>query len=307
MAAPPPSGEQFTIVHGRLRATIVEVGGGVRELFDGERALLEPYALGDMCDGAHGAVLVPWPNRVGDGRYTFAGAEHQLALTEPARRNAIHGLARWSSWRALEQQPGLVLMGTRIHPQPGYPFELEVTVRYALHDAGLTVTTTARNLGEGPCPFGAGHHPYLSPGAGFIDDCALELPARTAITVDPERQLPTGRQPVSGGPLDFTSPRSIGAQAIDSPLTDLCRDDDDLARVRLTASDGSGVEMWLDDGYSVLQVFTGDTLAPGRRRTGLAVEPMTCPPDALRSGRGLIVLAPGEETCGRWGVRLTQS
>jgi aldose 1-epimerase len=300
----PPSGEQFGIAHGALRATVVEVGGGIRELYDGERAVLEPYPAADMCDGGHGAVLVPWPNRVGDGRYSFGGAELQLPLTEPTRRNAIHGLLRWSSWRALEHQPEQVLMGARVNPQPGYPFQLEVTVRYALGENGLTVTTTARNLGRGPCPFGAGQHPYLSPGVGTIDGCTLQLGAATAIMTDPERGLPTGVQVVEGSPLDFREARAIGGQIIDTPFTDLVRDRDGLARARLSASDGSCVELWVDASYSVLQVFTGDNLAPARRRTGLAVEPMTCPPDALRSGRSLIVLDPGEETSARWGVRL---
>lgn len=302
--APAPSGQQFPIAHGSLRATIVEVGGGIRELHDGRRALLEPYALGDICDGAHGAVLAPWPNRLADGRYTFQGTQQQLALSEPARHNAIHGLLRWSPWRALEHEPHRVLMGARIHPQTGYPFDLDITVEYSLSQDGLTVKTSARNLGEGDCPFGAGHHPYLSPGSGLIDACILELPASTLIAVDPQRQLPTGRQPIADGPLDFRSPRPIGATPIDSPLTDLLRDADGLARARLTAGDGSCVELWVDRGYRVLEVFTGDTLAPARRRRGLAVEPMTCPPDALRSGEDLIVLAPGQETVASWGARL---
>ena len=51
-----------------------------------------------LCDGAHGAPLIPWPNRLADGRYSFDGADHQLALTEPERHNAIHGLMRWRPW-----------------------------------------------------------------------------------------------------------------------------------------------------------------------------------------------------------------
>ena len=63
-----PSGEQFEIVHGEHRATIVEVGGGVREYAVGDRQVLDPYARDAMCDGAHGAPLIPWPNRLADGR-----------------------------------------------------------------------------------------------------------------------------------------------------------------------------------------------------------------------------------------------
>ena len=44
--AAPPSGEQFEIRHGTQRATIVEVGGGVREYTVGDRPVLDPYDLG---------------------------------------------------------------------------------------------------------------------------------------------------------------------------------------------------------------------------------------------------------------------
>lgn len=87
-----PSGKQFELRHGNQRATVVEVGGGVREYFVGERAVLEPYPLEQMCDGAHGTVLVPWPNRQGGGRYRFDGQEYQVPLTDPGQDAAIHGL-----------------------------------------------------------------------------------------------------------------------------------------------------------------------------------------------------------------------
>ena len=85
-------------------------------------------------------------------------------------------------------------MGTTIHPLEGYPFALEVSVAYELGEAGLTVTTTATNVGEQACPFASGQHPYLSPGTGLIDDCSLELDAQTRILTDAERQLPTGTE-----------------------------------------------------------------------------------------------------------------
>lgn len=298
----PPSGEQFEIRHGERRATIVEVGGGIRELYDGDRAVLEPYPLDAICDGGHGAVLIPWPNRIGDGRYSFDGTEHQLALSEPPRGNAIHGLLRWVPWRALEHESGRVLMGARLHPHPGYPFDLEVSVEYRLGDDGLTVTTTARNNGASACPYGAGQHPYLSPGEGTIDECLLELGAATVIATD-DRGLPSGREPVAGE-IDFRRPRKLGETAIDSPFADLQRGEDGLARARLTGTDGLTTELWVNSSYPIIELFTGDTLAPARRRTGLGTEPMTCPPDAFRSGENLVRLEPGETHVGVWGAGL---
>ena len=170
-----PSGNQFSITAGEHRATIVEVGGGVREYAVAGRDVLDPYPLDAQCDGAHGAPLIPWPNRLADGAYTFDGTDHQVALTEPDKHNAIHGFLRWRNWRPVEHEPDRVVMATRLHPLKGYPFLLDVQVEYTVsHQAGLTVTTTATNLGDGPCPYGAGQHPYLSPGTGLIDECTLQ-------------------------------------------------------------------------------------------------------------------------------------
>jgi aldose 1-epimerase len=302
----PPSGEQFEIVHGEQRATIVEVGGGIRAYSHGERDVLEPYPLEEICDGAHGAVLLPWPNRLGDGSYEFDGRKYQVELSEPEKHNAIHGFLRWVPWRASEHDPDRVVMQTRLHPRPGYPFDLAVRVEYALAEDGLEVVTTAVNLGDDAAPFGTGQHPYLSPGGGTVDACTLELPAQTVILTDPERQLPCGRADVEGGPLDFRKPRLLGEIEIDSPFADLVRDWEGIATARLTGADGATVELWVDGQYELLEAFTGDTLPPERRRTGLAMEPMTCPPDAFRNGDGLIRLEPGDSVSATWGARLAR-
>jgi aldose 1-epimerase len=303
-SSPAPSGEQFEIVCGDQRATIVEVGGGIREYEHDGRRVLDPYPLTAICDGAHGAPLIPWPNRVGDGRYRFDGVEHQLALTEPAKHNAIHGLLRWRLWHLLEREPERVTLGTRLLPLTGYPFALDLTIAYELEVDGLAVTTTATNIGEDACPYAVGQHPYLSPGGARLDECELTLPAATRILTD-ERQLPCGREPVQGTDFDFRGGRRLGEQRLDSPFTDLIRDSAGIARARLSAPDGSCVELWADARYTVLELYTGDTLAPARRRRGLGLEPMSCPPNALQSGEGLVRLEAGESLRCRWGARLS--
>lgn len=299
-----PSGAQFEIRHGEHRATIVEVGAGIREYAHAGVPVLEPYPLGAMCDGGHGVPLIPWPNRLAQGRYSFDGAEHQLALTEPARGGAIHGLTRWRSFTRTEQTAGRVLMAMQLHPSPGYPFSLSVQIAYELDAQGLSVATTATNNGCSACPYGAGQHPYLSPGQGTLDACTLTLAADTRLITDPASQVPIASEPVSAE-LDFRSARPIGARAIDTCFTDLGRDSSGLVLARLLRADGSELELWADEHHPYMQVFTGDTLAPGRRRTGLALEPMTCPSNAFRSGEGLIRLDPGESITTRWGVRPT--
>ncbi len=302
--ARPPSGEQFQIAHGEHRATIVEVGAGVREYAVGDRDVLDPYPRDAMCDGAHGAPLIPWPNRLADGRYSFDGADYQLALSEPATRTAIHGLLRWRNWSALERSADRVVMGIALQPMTGWPFQLDVSIAYSVGEEGLTVETRARNAGRTPCPFGSGQHPYLSPGTGVLDACTLQLTAATRILVDEERELPVDREPVDGTPFDLRSPRQVGSLQVDHAFTELERDADGLAWVRLTGPDGRTAALWCEESYSLLQLYTGDTLGAPRRRRGLGAEPMTCPPNALQTGEEIVRLDPGETHSSRWGVRL---
>lgn len=299
-----PSGQQFEISAGDQRATVVEVGGGIRTYTVGGRDVLEPYPAEAMCDGARGAPLVPWPNRLADGQYRFDGTDYQVALTEPDKHNAIHGFLRWRPWQALHHSGDRVIMGTTLHPLQGYPFTLDVEIEYRLAADGLTVSTTATNSGDRPCPYGCGQHPYLSPGAGLIDDCTVQLGADTRVVTDPERQLPTGTEPVTGTPFDFRAGRQLGDLRVDYAFTDLARDRDGRAWVRLSGPDGKTTEVWVDGGYPIIELYTGDTLAPARRRRGLGTEPMTCPPNALQTGQSIVRLEPGETVTTTWGARL---
>jgi aldose 1-epimerase len=299
---PAPSGEQYEIRHGDQHATVVEVGGGVREYRVGDRDVLEPYDVREMADGARGAPLVPWPNRLGDGRYVFDGVEHQVPINEPAKANALHGFLRWRSWRAVEHTDDRVVMAVRLHPMEGYPFLLDVRVEYTVGDDGLMVGTTATNAGDVACPYACGQHPYLATGGGLVDGCTLQLRAGFRVDTDQERQLPTGDVPVAGTPYDFTEPRAIGDLAVDYAFGDLERDGDGRAWLRLTGSDGRTARVWVDRTYPYLEIFTADTLE--RWRGSLGVEPMTAPPDTFRSGRDLLRLEPGESATTAWGADL---
>lgn len=299
-----PSGRQVILRAHDQEVTAVEVGGGLRAYTWGGRPLLDAYPEDEMASGAHGQPLLPWPNRLRDGAYEFAGSHHQTPLSEPELGNAIHGLTRWCNWVVEEEAADRTRLTLTLHPQPGYPFLLRLGLTYAVSPEGLTVTLEADNQGPGRLPFGAGFHPYLHPGGERVDGARLRLPARTALEVD-KRMLPTGgTHPVTGPGEDFLAAREIGAQVIDCGFTDLERDPDGRARVRLEGADGRTVTLWCDGSYDFLQAFTGDTLDPALRRRGLAVEPMTCPANAFRSGTGLLTLDPGGRFRGQWGLTL---
>jgi aldose 1-epimerase len=304
MAASPPSGQQYVITHGSHRAVITEVGGGLRAYSIDGFDVIDGYGEEEMCSVARGAPLLPWPNRLQDGQYEFQGVAHQTALTEPGRRNAIHGLTRWLNWNASEHAADRVTMTLLLHPQDGYPFTLDLAIEYRLSDRGLSVRTTAANAGTQPLPYGAGQHPYLTVGTERIDEALLRVPALQRLEVD-DRQIPTGRTiPVQGTAFDFLELRRIGATRLDTAFANLITDTDRLTRLEMRAPTGaSRLMLWMDESYRFVMVYTGDTIPQtGRRRGGLALEPMTCAPNAFRSGDGLIVLKPGQTTTSRWGL-----
>jgi aldose 1-epimerase len=299
-----PSGEQWTIRHGDHEVVVVEVGGGLRTYAFRGHDVLVGYPPGVRSSAGRGQLLMPWPNRIRGGRYTFAGRGHTLALTEPDRGNAVHGLVRWATWSVQEQTSDQVTLGCRLRPQQGWEWSLDLSVSYALTQDGLTVTPRARNVGTDEAPFGFGAHPYLGVGEAQVDEVELGIPAASMLELD-DRLLPTGLTAVDGTDYDFREPRRLGALALDTAYTDIDADADGRWRVTLThPRTGRVVTLWADaTAYRWLQVFTGDSLPAKERRTsGIAVEPMTCPPDAFNSGDGLLVLGPGQEFAAPWGI-----
>jgi aldose 1-epimerase len=287
-----PSGSQWTIIFADQAATVVEVGGGLRTYRAGDREVVDGYAEDEICPNGAGQVLAPWPNRLRDGQYAFGGNTYQLPLSEPATHNAIHGLVRWLPWRLLDQGTSHVTVGLDMPAFPAYPWSLSLTTRYELAGDGLTVTHTATGTSAEPAPFGLGTHCYLTP-AGSVDDTWLTVPARSRLLVD-GRGLPIGAAKVAGSEFDYTTAKRIGGNRLDTAFGDVTRDDQGRHAVVLGGPDAALTSVWADASFGWWQVYSADSAALPRRRRSIAVEPMTCPPDALRSGRDLIVLKPGE-------------
>ncbi|TMG12021.1 MAG: aldose epimerase, partial [Chloroflexi bacterium] len=268
--------------HGDQRAVVTEVGAGLRTYTVGDRDVIDGYGEDEECTIGRGQLLLPWPNRIEDGQYEFEGNLYQTPLTEPARHSALHGLTRWMDWTALHQAEDRVLMSLRFDPQDGYPFTIRFDVDYRLSAAGLTIRTTAKNLGRRAAPFGAGHHPYLTVGT-LIDLARLKLPSLLRLELRP-----------------------IGSLSMDTAFAALVPDGDGLIRVHFQAPTGDpSLTLWMEPIYRFLMVYTPDAIPDAsRRRRSLAIEPMTCAPNAFRSGDGLIVLQPGQSTSANWGILL---
>jgi aldose 1-epimerase len=292
---------QLEIASGEQRVGMVTLGGGLRSYEVGGVDLLDGFPAGERPTSGRGQVLAPWPNRIENGSYEFEGKRMQLPLTEPQNGNAIHGLVRQAIWNLVEQEPDRVELEYVLEPQPGYPFAIAFRIEYAVSAAGLAVTTTARNFGIEPCPYGLGQHPYLTLGTPSVDTLRLEVAADNVLLSD-ERGLPVAAESVAGTDFDFRAGRTIGATVLDNAYTGLERGSDGRARVLLDDEDGgSGLTLWVDESYPYLMVFTGDSL-PNVDRRSIAVEPMTCPPNAFRTGESLIHLGPGESTASTWGI-----
>lgn len=301
----PPTGRQYELTSGRQRAVVVELGAGLREYGSSAGPLVDGYGIDESPNGGRGQLLLPWPNRIADATYRFSGREYRLPVNEPRTGSAIHGLTREARWHLRESSAGAVILALDLPPQDGYPFPLQLTATYNLSSEGLTVVITAVNNGHTPCPYGAGAHPYVRLVAGgVIDDALLHIPAGATLEAD-TRGIPTGTElPVDGTAFDFRSPRPIGSLRLDTAFTKLIAANDGITTIELTAPDrGNGVAVWMDASHGYAMIYSGDTLpdAP-RRRHGLAIEPMTCAPDAFNSGAGLAVLQPGETHTSTWGI-----
>jgi aldose 1-epimerase len=300
--AVPLTGEQYEIQAGDYRACVTELGGGLRTLSYEGNALITGFEPDQLPPHGAGQLLSPWPNRIDSGKYEFGGRTYQLELSEAARGNAIHGLTRWANWKPAAHISAEVTLTHLLLGRPGFPFCLELSVSYRLDAAdGLRVAVTATNVGQQAAPYGTGCHPYLTTGATVIDGCELELPAAQWLPAD-DRGIPTGpAKDVTGSAFDFRTRQPIADAKLDHALTALSRDEAGRAWARL-ADDQVELGLWVGPGYDWLQVFTGDPLEPVHRRRALAIEPMTCPPNAFVTGDDLLTLSPADSVTHTWGI-----
>jgi len=307
----PLSGARTVLEHGPYRAELAGVGATLRSLTHDGRDLVVPFGLDEVRPLYRGALLAPWPNRVVDGSWEDDdGVERQLPITEVERGHALHGLVQWSDWdadAAGSEGPHRASLVTTLAPSDGYPFRLELRATYELGDTGLVTTVTATNVGQGTAPYGVAPHPYLVAGEGRVDDWSLRLPAASYLEVTDDRLVPTGVHGVTEREgFDFREARVVGDLFVDHAFTEIEGGPDGRATVEVVAGDGRGVAMsWAVSELPWVQVHTGDRPEPELDRLGLAVEPMTCPPDAFTSGVDLVRLAPGESHTASWTIAAT--
>ena len=300
-----PTGQQWRIGHGRQEVVVCEVGATLRSYPVGPTTVLDGFGSDEWSHSGRGQVLAPWPNRLADGRFEFNGVRAQAALDEPERRNAIHGLVRWMPWTLQTRHQNQLSLRLQLHPSPGYPFSLLLEIDYHVGREGLSVTTRAQSLEEGRDPLRHRLPPLPDRRAR---DGRRRDPARAGAPHprDGRPGPPDGRALARGGHragLHHGALRRAGGarHRLHHPAT---ATPTAWPGPTLDAPGGvGGAALWVDAGFPYLMVYTGDTLGEvQRRRRGVAIEPMTCPPNALRTGTDVIVLQPGQEWTARWGI-----
>ena len=299
-------------------AAISPIGASLVRFSVGDRPIVVPMNAFD------GAVLAPWPNRIDGGRFDFAGDSHQLPITEPERNTALHGLVADVEWSVVERTESTVSLEYALEPTEGYPFEFSLQVDFELAEAELRMRARALNTGSAPAPFGFGFHPWLSGGAGeLVDEAQLVIPAARWYETN-ERLIPTGVRPFDDGTAvpadhvsddsacmvckDFRALRLIGGTVLDDAFGQPRRGDDGWSRARLKGTDLREVVVGMGPGFRTWQACTGDGLDEDLARRAIAIEPMTCPPNAFAAGEAGVdfdVVAPGDELVVEWSIALT--
>jgi aldose 1-epimerase len=252
--------------------------------------LIEPNTR----DGLYaGKILAPWPNRIKDGKYTFNKKDYQLPINEVSKNNSLHGLVDNYQWEVIFQDQSKVILQYLLNQPDIYPGKLQLQVSYEIIEQGVEISVLSENVGDISAPYGVSIHTYLVAGALVKNnELTLQIPADQFLEVDAERLLPIKLQSVTGTNFDFISLKKISDLFIDHAF----KYSSDYPRsISLLNAEGQGAEVIFDDQSKWIQIHTADRDLQADSRMAVAIEPMTCPPDAFNSGIDLIVLEPGKK------------
>lgn len=297
---------ELTLTRGNLRLVVSPYGASLRGLSRRDTPIITGYSGAQNKLGGQGDVLIPFPGRVREGRYTFEGQTYQMVKNDKETPNAIHGFLRTVIWDQDNVTENSATFSTAFDADahPGYPFPLRAEVTYTVTETGMTCAFVVQNTGTTDAPVAAGFHPYFTVGSGLINADTLHVPFGATLEYN-DNLIPTGRVlPVPGTDFDFRQPRTVGDTIFNTCYLQPTRDSDGWTRIRLSdAADGRAVTVALDPSFNYVVLYSGDPLPASHRRRALAIEPMTCASDAFNHPDwGLAVLKPGEALSGTWKV-----
>jgi aldose 1-epimerase len=283
------SGEVSEIRSGPWSFKASNFGASIQCLYYEDIEVINGFDQGDLIPGAAGQILCPYPNRIRDAKYKYLNKKYQLPVNEIEKNNAIHGLVRYLVWDLVNIKNNNIKYATRLAAQPGYPFILDLEVKYILSDVSFRCEFKVTNVCNFIAPFGLGFHPYFSLGAKALDGLFLELNASKKLITD-DQMIPIGHTD-----LDHSVSLDLSNAVLDTCYTSLKRDKNGTAFIKLVrANENLSMTLALYLGYDYVMVYTGDTLPNKLKRKAVAIEPMTMAPNAFNTGHGLLLLEPGE-------------
>lgn len=312
MLDPTPDSE-ISLSFENQRAVVSPWGAALRRYFilesdRRETDIVWGYTGGSRKRGGQGDVLIPFPGRIAEGRYSFDGQTFQLERNDKEGPNAIHGFVRTLPWKTHDIKPDRVMFDVHLdaasYGRKGYPFSLAIRVTYSLDVQGLSCGFSVQNLGHRAAPVGVGFHPYFTVGTALVDEAEARIPCAGYLEFN-ERLAPTGTVlDVAGTEWDYRDYRRIGNRRFNHCYIQLERDAEGMATASLRhAGSGRTIDIVMDRSFSAVVVYTGDAIADAPRRA-LAIEPMTCATDALNHPDwDLKRLLPDESFAGRYSVR----
>lgn len=247
-----------------------------------------------------GAKLIPFPNRINNGKYKFQEKSYQLELNHEEEKHAIHGFVYNQPFTVnnVVTESNFAKIDLEYDyngDKKGYPFKLKVLVNYILCNEGFRVNTMIINVSGQRIPVGDGWHPYFSM-SEKIDDLKLKIPSSTKIEVD-SRMIPTGETTVYSGFQDF---ETINDTSFDTGF--VVNQSSDATTSLYSPKTDTTINLWQESEngkYRYLQIYT----PPDRK--SIAIEPMSCMTDAFNNQNGLVVLEPGDSFSGSYGIYLS--
>ncbi|MEP2023998.1 MAG: hypothetical protein ABJH98_01570 [Reichenbachiella sp.] len=263
----------------------------LKSVIDGYRS--EQEVVNDHSTAFKGSKLSPFPNRILNGVYNFNGKSYQLPINEVGANNNLHALLHNQPFEILEEKESeneaILILGHEYNgTDQGYPFVYALKLTYQFGTEEVSIKTEIENTSNTSIPMGDGWHPYFR--FDHLDHVQMKMGKANRLSSNFGNQL--------NGTHGFEQSRAIGSESLDD-----CFEVKGGERFSLQLRDEAqdlALEIWQENEsqkYKYLQIYTPPT------RKSIAIEPVTCLPNAFNTGEGLIILKPNEKVSMSFGIK----
>lgn len=294
---------EFGLVNQAAKVTLDAVGAAIVEFSIGDFELIRRPKPSTKRNAFAGVTLAPWPNRLADANWEFDGEKFHGEINETRTNNRNHGLVFDREFDVVFQSQNQIVFQTEFGDDEVYPFKALFQVAYVLEPFGLHVEYSIQNFTDRKIPFAVGGHPYflVSP------ESLIQLKARAQLGFN-SRQLPTGEiLEATQSIADLSVGKSFRYLKLDDCFTGLDFDAEGFATTRITHETNQIIEIKQRRNMPYLMVYTVADFGYQEKSGGaIAVEPLSAPPNALRTGTGLTWLEPHQVEKFEWSIELLE-